>query len=94
MRDKQAKTARLEARLPESVYSLLRQAASIQGRSLSEFVVSSAREAAERAIAEHEVIKLSIADQEMFAARLLAPQPMSTALERAAEHHRELVEPS
>jgi len=90
----EVKTARLEARLPESVHALLREAAALQGRSISEFVVSSAREAAERAIAEHGVIQLSLADQQRFAAELLAPPAPAAALKRAAARHRDLVEPS
>jgi uncharacterized protein (DUF1778 family) len=90
----ETKTARLEARLPEAIHALLRQAAALQGRSVSDFVVCSAREAAERAIAEHDVIKLSVADQQRFAAELLAPQAVAQALTRAAKHHRDLVEPS
>ncbi len=35
------KTTRLEARLPEWVHALLRQAAALQGRSVSDFVVTS-----------------------------------------------------
>lgn len=86
--------SRLEVRLPESIHALLRQAAALQGRSISDFVVSSAREAAERAIAEHDVIKLSVADQQRFAMELLAPLPAAAALKRAADRHRDLVEPS
>lgn len=88
------KTTRLEARLPEWVHALLRQAAALQGRSVSDFVVSSAREAAERAIAEHEVIKLSVVDQQRFAAELLSSQPIAPTLKRAAALHRDLIDPS
>ncbi|WP_146444459.1 type II toxin-antitoxin system TacA family antitoxin [Botrimarina colliarenosi] len=94
LENEEPKTARLEARLPESIHALLREAASLQGRSLSEFVVSSAREAAEQAIAQHEVIRLSLADQQRFAEQLLEPAPIAPALQRAAQHHHGLVEPS
>ncbi len=86
------RTARLDARLPESVLDLLRRAASIQGRSLSEFVVNSAREAAERAIADHDVISLAVADQQHFAEALLSPPPVSNPLKAAAERHRKQVD--
>lgn len=39
-------TARLEARLPKSVHALLKRAAEIQGRTLTDFVVTAAHEAA------------------------------------------------
>lgn len=89
-----ARTARLEARLPASVYDLLKRAAELQGRSLSDFVVSSAREAAERAIAEHDVLRLSREDQIQFVESLLNPPPIADALKRAFESHRELIDPS
>lgn len=89
-----AKPARLEARLPASVYELLKRAADLQGRTLSDFVVSSAREAAERAIAEHDVIRLAREDQIQFVEALLNPPPVADALKRAFESHRELVDPS
>jgi len=66
------------------VLDMLRHAALIQGRSLSDFVVCSAREAAERAIAEHNVLALSVADQKLFAECLLSPEPVLEPLERAA----------
>jgi uncharacterized protein (DUF1778 family) len=90
----ETKGARLEARLPETLHALLKEAAALQGRSLSDFVISSAREAAERAIAEHGVIRLSLADQERFAAKLLAPGKPAAALKRAAKRHQKLIEPS
>ena len=87
-----AKPARLEARLPASVYDLLKRAADLQGRSLSDFVVSSAREAAERAIAEHDVIRLSREDQIQFVEALLNPPPVADALRRAAKAREELLD--
>jgi uncharacterized protein (DUF1778 family) len=94
MPEAQPKNARLEARLPASVYDLLRSAAALQGRSLSDFVVASAREAAEEAIARHELLRLSQAEQERFAAQLLRPSKPNAALKRAMKRRDELVEPS
>lgn len=79
------KTARLEVRLPESVHALFREAASLQGRSLSEFVVASAHEVAEKAVAEREVIRLSPAEQQRFAVKLLNPDPIAPAMQRASQ---------
>ncbi|MBI5013432.1 MAG: DUF1778 domain-containing protein, partial [Methylocystis sp.] len=44
-----ARTARIEARLAPDVLALVKRAAEIQGRSVSDFVVSAAQEAAHRA---------------------------------------------
>lgn len=88
----ESKSARLDARLPEAVLDLLRRAASIQGRSLSEFVVTSAREAAEKAIANHQLIELTVADQEQFANAILDPPPLASPLTDAAKRYREQVD--
>jgi uncharacterized protein (DUF1778 family) len=94
MIENETKTARIEARLPEPVLALLRQAAALQGRTLSDFVVSSAREAAEQAIAGQEVIRLSLADQERFATQLLAPPKPAASLQRAAKRHADWIKRS
>lgn len=84
------KTARLEARLPHDVHALLKRAAEIQGRTLSDFVISAAREAAHRAIEETEIIRLSIDDQRQLAEMLLNPPEPTPALRRAFRRRREL----
>jgi uncharacterized protein (DUF1778 family) len=82
--------ARLEARLPADVYALLKRAAEIQGRTLTDFVVSAAREAASRTIEETEILRLSAEDQQRIADSLLQPPTPAPALERAFRRHREL----
>jgi uncharacterized protein (DUF1778 family) len=84
-------TARLEARLPAKVHAVLKRAAEIQGRTLSDFVVAAAHDAARRTIEETEVIQLSVEDQERVAAALLRPPAPSAALRRAFRHRRELL---
>ena len=86
-------TARLEARLPVEVHALLKRAAQIQGRSLTDFVVAAAHEAARRTIEETEIIRLSAEDQRRFAEALLNPPEPNAALQRAFAHHRRLVGP-
>jgi uncharacterized protein (DUF1778 family) len=88
---KTATTARLEARLPADVHALLKRAAEIEGRSLTDFVVSAAQEAARKTIEESAVIKLSAEDQERFAEALIAPAPLTPAMERAISRHRRLI---
>lgn len=91
---KSKKSARLEARLTPKVYALVHRAATLQGRSVSDFVVTAAQRAAEEAIGERTMIELSRADQERFAAALLGRAPLASALARAANAHRELVQRS
>ena len=86
-------TARLEARLPVEVHALLKRAAQIQGRSITDFVVTAAHDAARRTIEEAEIIRLSADDQRRFAEALLNPPEPNAAMRRAAEAHRRLVGP-
>jgi uncharacterized protein (DUF1778 family) len=62
---------------------MLKRAAEIQGRTMTDFVVAAVQAAAQHAIEEAEVIRLSRADQERFAQALLSPPPPAPALERA-----------
>jgi uncharacterized protein (DUF1778 family) len=84
-------TARLEARISPDLQKMLKRAAEIQGRSLTDFVVSAARDAAQRAIEQAEVIRLSLADQQRFAEALLSPAEPTPALRRAIARHDKLL---
>jgi uncharacterized protein (DUF1778 family) len=85
------RTARVEARIAPDSLEIIRRAAEIQGRSISDFMVAAAQEAAQKAIAEVELLRLSREAQEQFAALLLNPPAPSAALARAFERHRELI---
>lgn len=82
--------ARLEARLPASIYAMLKRAAEIEGRTLSDFVVSAAREAASRTIEETEVLRISVEDQRHFAEAILHPPKPNAALRRASKRRHRL----
>ncbi|HIE1649577.1 MULTISPECIES: DUF1778 domain-containing protein [Burkholderia cepacia complex] len=84
-------TTRFEARVETDVLAVIRRAAEIQGRTMSDFVVSAAREAAQRAISDADVIRLSVADSERFAAAILSPAKPTDALQRALGHHDQLL---
>jgi uncharacterized protein (DUF1778 family) len=84
-------TARLEARLPADIHAMLKRAAQIQGRTLTDFVVTAAQEAARHTIEDTEIIRLSAEGQKRFAEALLNPPEPNEALKRAFEHHRRLV---
>ena len=90
MKTQTAATARLEARLPYDVMARLKRAAEIQGRTLTDFVVAAADEAACRAIQETEIIRLSIQGQRQIAAAILNPPLPAPALKRAAKRYRDL----
>ena len=84
------RTSRLEARIDPSVLSIVKRAAELQGRSLSDFVVTAAQEAAHKTIEEEGVIRLSAEDQVRFVELLLNPPSIAPALLRAKEAHEKL----
>ena len=81
-------SARLEARLPVDVHALLKRAAEIEGRTLTDFVVAAA--SAAETIEDAEMIRLSVADQERFAEALINPPPLAPAMQKAIQRHRRL----
>ena len=76
-------TARLEARISPDLHAMLKRVAELQGRTMTAFVVAAIQEAAQRAIEQSEVVRLSLADQECFAHALMSPPQPSKALKRA-----------
>lgn len=83
-----AKTARLEARLTDKQKTLFQHAADLTGRSLTEFVVSSAQEVAARTVREHEVLTLSGRDRQVFVDALLKPISPNKRLRQAARRYK------
>jgi uncharacterized protein (DUF1778 family) len=84
-------TARLEARISTELQGLLKRAAELQNRTVTDFVVLAVREAAQRAVEQAGLLRLSLADQERFANALLAPPKANAALKRAFARRRKLV---
>lgn len=84
-------TTRFEARIEADIHAMIRRAAEIQGRTMTDFVVSAAREAAQRAIADAEVIRLSLVDSQRFADAILSPAEPVDALKRALANHDRLL---
>lgn len=68
--------------------ALLERAASLNGQTLSAFVLASARRAAEQTIRDHDEIRLSVRDAEAFVAALLEPTLLPDPLRRALERRR------
>jgi uncharacterized protein (DUF1778 family) len=84
-------TARLEARISTDLHAMLKRAAELQGRTMTDFVVSAVQDAAQRAIEQAEIVRLSLADQECFAQALLSPPKPTPALERAFARRSKLL---
>lgn len=86
-----ARSARIEARIAPDALEVVKRAAEIQGRSVSDFVVSAAEEAANRTIEEAAVIRLSAEGQRAFAEALINPPKPVAGLRRAFAAHRRLI---
>jgi len=67
------KQDRLTARLSTVQKDMLQQAADIEGRTLTDFVLTHAQEAAQRTIREQAVLRLSERDSIAFMEALLSP---------------------
>jgi uncharacterized protein (DUF1778 family) len=91
MSQEPTRTARIEARIAPEVLAVVKRAAEIQGRSVSDFVVSAAQEAAHRTIEETQIIRLSVEDQRAFAEAILNPPPLTPAMESAIERYRKVI---
>jgi uncharacterized protein (DUF1778 family) len=85
------RSTRLEARIAPDALAVVKRAAEIQGRSVSDFVVAAAQEAARKTIEETQLVRLSVEDQIAFAEAIIAPSEPNDALRRAKDAHRRLV---
>ena len=93
MSSEQNRTTRLEARITPDALAVVKRAAEMEGRSVSDFVVAAAQEAAYRTIEETHLIRLSVDDQKRFVELLLDPPAANPALKRARAAHARLIRP-
>lgn len=85
------RTARVEARIAPDALAVVRRAAELQGRSISDFLVAAALKDAHRTIEDAQVIRLSMDDQERFAELILDPPPLAPAMKRALKARKRLI---
>lgn len=88
---KHTDTERFEARISAHKKSLLKKAAELSGRTLTDFVVHSAYEATVRAIQEYQQLHLSIKDRDIFVQTLLNPPSPNNSLLLAAKKYKKMV---
>lgn len=74
---------RLQVRLDAASKSVLQRAASYRRKTVSQFVLATALEEAEKVIRENELVNLSGADWTIFFDALTNPPPPNAALRRA-----------
>lgn len=79
---------RLEARISAEKKSVLKNAAELSGRTLTDFVINSAYEAAVRVIQEYQQLHLSIKDRDIFVQALLNPPKPSDRLLKAIKNYK------
>src|ERR1043166_1478604 len=84
-----ARAERLEARVTAEQKSLIERAAALQGRSVTDFLLTSVQDAARRAIEEHSQLALSVRSSEAFVDALLNPQPLNDRLRDTVRRYRE-----
>ena len=84
-----ARAERLETRVTEEQKNLIERAAALQGRTLTDFVLTSLQDAARRAIEEHQRLELSVRDSEAFVEALLNPKPVNDRLRETVRRYRE-----
>ncbi len=87
----QERSERLEARISRDLKALFKQAAQLQGRTLSDFVVQAASEVAYRVVEEHRLIRLTEKEQAVFVDALLNPPLPGSKLKAAFRHYREVM---
>ena len=80
---------RLEARISRGQKMLFQRAAELQGRTMTEFIVSSLQDAAMRTIEDMQVIRLNAEDSRIFAEALLNPRAPRKGLRAAARRYME-----
>ncbi len=88
-----SQSARLEARISRDLHGAVKRAAELQGRTVTDFVVDALQSAASKAIAQADLVRMSIADQEAFANALITPAKPNAALKRAFSKANKLLVP-
>lgn len=85
------RNARVEARIAPDALAVVRRAAALQGRSVSDFQVAAALKDAQRNIEDAQIIRLSVEDQRRFAELLIDPPPRARAMKRALKGRQRLI---
>jgi uncharacterized protein (DUF1778 family) len=80
---------RLETRVTAEQKTLIEHAAALQGRTVTDFVLTSVQDAVRRTIEEHHQLALSVRDSEAFVDALLNPKPVNDRLRDTVRRYRE-----
>ncbi|MEK4032010.1 DUF1778 domain-containing protein [Methylocystis sp. IM3] len=80
---------RLETRVTAEQKRLIERAAALQGRTVTDFVLTSVQDAARRAIEEHQILDLSLQDSQAFVQALIEPTPVNDRLRDTIRRYRQ-----
>ena len=86
-----SKVYRFDARLDEGQKTLIQRAADLEGRTMTDFVLHSAKVAAERTIQDRAIMVLSARDTEAFVNAILNPPEPGPGLRAAARAYKNRV---
>jgi len=87
--EKASRSERLEARISRAQKTFFVRAAKAQGRTLTDFLIASVQEAAERTLSVHHLLRLSEHDRKTFMTTILKPAPPGKALRQAAKRYKD-----
>ncbi|MGA2986657.1 MAG: DUF1778 domain-containing protein [Terriglobia bacterium] len=85
------KEQRLEARISPEAKALCQEAAALEGRTLTDFIVGCAVESATQILRDRELINLSQRDRSAFVASLLNPPLPNQRLKEAARRYEQVL---
>jgi uncharacterized protein (DUF1778 family) len=80
---------RLETRVTAEQKILIERAAALQGRTVTDFVLTSVQDAARREIEAHQRLELSVRDSQAFVEALLNPKPVNDRLRETVRRYRD-----
>lgn len=87
-----SKSARIETRVSREQKDLIERAATLNGRTVSEFVLAHVEVAAKKVIDEHEKLHLDQAQSRILVDALLTPKKPNKKLKLAIKDYRKRVE--
>jgi uncharacterized protein (DUF1778 family) len=87
----QSSTQRLEARVSAEQKLFFQRAAALRGVSLTDFMIDSMREAAVKTVEEHDLLRLTAAEREIFVNVLLNPPDPNEALRLATKRYKKML---
>ena len=79
--------ARIEARVSPETKALFQKATTLQGQTLTDFIVSTVKSEAFQVIEQDQTLKLSMEESEAFVDALLNPHKPNNALKSAGEKY-------